>query len=83
MITPLCSHKLANRSIILPEDESLTVLISTKGEKTRFINDGMNETMLIDMDSIKINISTKPLKIAILNKKNFYEVLNKKFQWGL
>lgn len=83
MITPLCSHKLANRSIILPEDESLTVLISTKGEKTRLINDGMDETKLVDMDSIKINVSSKPLKIAILNKKNFYDVLNKKFQWGL
>lgn len=83
MVTPLCSHKLSNRSIVLPEDESLTISISTKGEKTRLINDGVSETILLDMDRIKINVLPKSLKIAILTKKNFYEVLNKKFQWGL
>jgi NAD+ kinase len=83
MITPLCSHKLSNRSIIIPENEILTISMATKGDKTRLINDGVSETILIDMDRIKINVPPKLLKIAILTEKNFYDVLNKKFQWGL
>lgn len=83
MITPLCSHKLSNRSIIIPENEILTMEVATKGDKTRLINDGLSETILIDMDRIKINVPPKLLKIAILTEKNFYDVLNKKFQWGL
>lgn len=83
MMTPLCSHKLSNRSIIIPDSETLTISISTKGNKTRLINDGVSETMLLDTDIIKINVPEKILKVAILNEKNFYEVLNKKFQWGI
>ncbi len=55
MITPLCSHKLSNRSIIIPENEILTISMATKGDKTRLINDGgvRNNYKLI-MESKKI-----------------------------
>lgn len=83
LITPLCPHKLSSRSIIIPDNKPLTLSISTKSCKTRLITDGVDEVMLNDMDRIKISTYNKKLKIIILAQKNYFEVLNKKFFWGL
>ena len=83
LITPLCPHKLSSRSIIIPDDKLLTLSITTKGSKTKLINDGVDEFLLKDMDRIKISEYDKKLKIITLTKKNYFDILNKKFYWGL
>ena len=83
LITPLCPHKLSSRSIIIPDDKLLTLSITTKGSKTKLINDGVDEFLIRDMDRIKISTYDKKLKIITLTKKNYFDILNKKFYWGL
>lgn len=82
ILTPLCSHKLSGRSLIVPENEKIFINVLTKGDKTRFIQDGTTEFIIKDLDRISIQRHHRSLKMIVLQEKNFYHTLNQKFQWG-
>jgi NAD+ kinase len=82
VLTPLCSHKLSGRSLIIPEKEKIFINVFTKGDKTRFIRDGTSEFIIKDLDRISIQRHHRSLKMIVLQEKNFYHTLNQKFQWG-
>lgn len=83
LLTPLCSHQLSGRSLVIPEQKKLFANIYTKGMKTRFISDGSGEVVVKDLDRISIERYHRSLKMIVLHTKNFYQTLNQKFQWGL
>jgi len=83
IINPLCPHKLSNRCVIVPGNKTLYLTISTKSEKTCLIFDGRHQSHLMDMDHIRIESPLQKLKMVFLKEKNFYQILNEKFQWGL
>lgn len=83
IINPLCPHKLSSRCVIVPGNKTLFLTISTKSENTCLIYDGRHQSHLKDLDHVRIEMHDKKLKMIFLKEKNFYQVLNEKFQWGL
>ncbi len=82
LLTPLCSHNLTGRTLIVHEKEKIYANVLSKGEKTRFIRDGTEEFFIKDLDRIMIQRYHRSLKMIVLQEKNFYHTLNQKFQWG-
>lgn len=83
IINPLCPHKLSNRSLVIPDNKQISASINCKNRPTLFIRDGISQYELEDMDRLQVQKSAKQLRIIHLKKKNFFEIVNHKFQWGL
>lgn len=81
-ITPICSHTLSSRSIVLSADSDIKIEICsnrhTDDNDTRVYFDGNSSYMLEEGDVIKINKSSLVTKIMKLNRMSFVEVLHKK-----
>lgn len=81
-ITPICSHTLSSRSIVLSADSDIKIEICsnrhTDDNDTRVYFDGNSSFMLKEGDVIKIHKSSLVTKIMKLNRMSFVEVLHKK-----
>lgn len=81
-ITPICSHTLGSRSIVLSADSVVELRICSNrhldDNDTKVYFDGNSSFMLIEGDVIKIYKSILDTKIMKLNRMSFVEVLHKK-----
>ncbi|MDD4028739.1 MAG: NAD(+)/NADH kinase [Caldisericia bacterium] len=83
IINPLCPHRLSSRCLVLPDSRLISVSIHCHQRPTLFITDGFFHNTVMDKDRIQIKKSTRKLRIIHLKKKNFFDTLNQKFNWGL
>lgn len=81
-ITPICSHTLGSRSIVLSADSSVKIEIcsnrNSDDDDTKVYFDGNSSFLLKEGDIIEINKSKLNTKIMKLNRMSFVEVLHKK-----
>lgn len=81
-ITPICSHTLCSRSIVLSADSVVELRICSNrhldDNDTKVYFDGNSSFMLMEGDVIKIYKSILDTKIMKLNRMSFVEVLHKK-----
>ena len=83
LITPICPHTLNSRSMVLPENTKIEIVIkegrdNSKQEVVAYF-DGSGKIEMVTGDSICIEKSAKKTKIIKLNRVSFLEVLGKKF----
>ena len=82
LLTPLCSHSLTSRSIVLdPADEiEIRIGVGHSGEPQEVVAlyDGRNAGLLHSGSSIRIVRSEKATKLIRLSKVSFLDVLHKK-----
>jgi NAD+ kinase len=83
ILTTLCSHKLTSRPVVLSKDEKLSVKIVDEDSEIFFIEDGVKRGNLIKNDHLTFKLSERDAKLLRLKEKNFYLVVNSKFNWGL
>lgn len=79
-LTPICAHSLFARTIILPEDEEITVKTNAESIKRKIfvVADGLNLVDIDKGDVIKISKYNKNIKFIKINGKSFYSSVNKK-----
>jgi NAD+ kinase len=82
IINPLCPHKLSDRCIVVTGSKTIYLTITTRSNLTSLVYDGKHHSHLQNLDRLRIKLHTKKLKMIFLKEKNFYDVLNQKFQWG-
>lgn len=75
-------HKLSARPLVLSVKDKLSIKILNPGEYM-FQRDGESVAELKAFDRLSFFINEKSLKILHIKPKNFFEVLNKKFGWGV
>ncbi|MDR0221579.1 MAG: NAD(+)/NADH kinase [Lachnospiraceae bacterium] len=82
LLTPVCSHTLRNRSIILAPDEEVALMLTAGkyGEEQRClaIFDGHNRVEIKSGDCLRIARSKRTTAIVKLSKMNFLEILKQK-----
>lgn len=83
LITPICPHTLNSRSMVLPENTKIRIVIKegrdNRNQEVVAFFDGSGKIEMSTGDSICIEKSTKITKIIKLNRVSFLEVLGKKF----
>jgi len=78
ILTPLCPHSLTQRPLVLPSDFRLLV---DSGTKVEIILDGQ-EIVHLYGEKAKIKIASKSAKLIHRMKRNYFDVLREKLNWG-
>lgn len=78
VFTPLCPHSLFSRSLIFSEFSFLDVSVSNSIGKVWMTTDGEAPSEIFPGDKIRFEKSQTRAKFIKLDKKNFYDTLNRK-----
>ena len=80
MITPICAHDMASRSIVTSDKRVITVALVRNARRNAFLSVDGGKAVRLNMGDIttirKSNMETKLLR---LKERSFFDVLNAKF----
>ena len=82
LLTPIASHLLTVRPIVVPEDVEIQLKIMGRGQQ--FMVSVDYHSALLDFDTVlRIRVSEYKLPVIRLSGHNFYKTLRNKLMWGL
>ncbi len=81
IITPVASHSLTQRPLVMPADIEIEFKIVDEQGAILLI-DGQDTYEVEDKAVIKVTIASKKAKLIHRTKRDFFEVLNDKLGWG-
>ena len=83
LITPICAHDVAARSLVVSEKREITVTMSSNARRTAFLSvDGGKALRMNIGDVATIRKSPLVTKLVRLKERSFYDVINMKFKNG-
>lgn len=82
VLVPICPHTLANRPIVIPDDVTLQIRITSSQEDVYATMDGQEGFKLEYKDRIEVFKADDSIKLIHPPKKDHYQVLRKKLNWG-
>ncbi len=82
VLTPICSHTLTNRPIVLPDEFKVEITLKTLSEDVYLTLDGQVGFSLRKDDVIEINKSPFKTKLLIPCERDYFNVLRTKLKWG-
>ncbi len=82
VLTPICSHTLTNRPIVLPDSSKIEIIIKSLSEDVFLTLDGQVGFPLRMDDVIEINKARYKAKLLIPAGHDHFKVLRTKLKWG-
>jgi NAD+ kinase len=82
IITPICSHTLSNRPLVVSDRSIVEVVVRTEAESVFLTVDGQVGLALHAEDRVRCSLSENHVKLVRPPHKDFYEVLRSKLKWG-
>jgi len=82
VVTPICSHTLTNRPIVLPEGVSIEILLRSAQDDVYVTVDGQIGLQLEMNDKLVVAKSDVAVKLVAPADKNYFDVLRGKLKWG-
>ena len=82
VITPICSHTLTNRPLVVSDRSKIEVVLKTEAESVFLTVDGQVGLALHSEDRIVCTLSPSRINLVRPPHKDFYEVLRSKLKWG-
>lgn len=82
VLTPICSHTLTNRPIVLPGDFQVRIILKTESEDVYLTLDGQVGLPLEVNDIIEIEKSEHKTKLIMPCERDYFKVLRNKLKWG-
>lgn len=84
VLTPISSHTLTHRSLVLPENTVLNIRVRTKGNVKNnhiFLSIDGQKNILFDFDT-RISLYKKTLRMIVPFDYSYFDILRKKLSWG-
>jgi len=81
VLTPICSHTLTNRPIVLPADQRLEVRLLTD-QDVMLTADGQVGFALKQWDTVEVRRASARIRLLRFPQKHFFSVLRTKLMWG-
>ena len=81
VMTPICSHTLTNRPLVIPAESSIRVVVKS-GEDVMLTVDGQVGVPLTEGDEIHCTQSEYQINLIQSGDKGFFDVLREKLKWG-
>ncbi len=81
VLTPICSHTLTNRPVVLPASQRIEVTLHTD-QDVMLTLDGQVGLALRERDTIEISQAPARTRLVRLPQKHFFSVLRAKLKWG-
>ena len=82
IVTPICSHTLTNRPIVLPEGVKIEIMLRSAQDEVYITVDGQVGLKLQMDDHLIVQKSNVALKLVAPVHKNYFDVLRGKLKWG-
>ena len=83
IITPICAHAIAAKSIVTAPSRTISVRISKMGRRNAFLSvDGGRAYRINPGDVITIRRADTETRLVQLKETSFFEIVNKKFYVG-
>ena len=80
-LTPICSHSLTTRTIVLSQESELFVTFPDGQDKGKLTIDGQTTLNLKDKMKIGIRILDQKVPFIIMDESNYYQKLRSKMGW--
>lgn len=81
VLTPVCSHTLTNRPIVLPGRDRIEVILRS-AQQVMLTLDGQVGVELEEDDAVEIRQAAARIRLAQFPHKDFFSVLRTKLKWG-
>jgi NAD+ kinase len=81
VLTPICSHTLTNRPIVLPGGERVEVTLASD-QDVMLTLDGQVGVQLREHDVVEVQRASWRVRLARFAEKDFFSVLRTKLKWG-
>jgi NAD+ kinase len=82
VLTPICSHTLTNRPIVLPASARLEVTLLTEAPEVALSVDGQPGPPLTAGDVVHVRRAGARIRLIRDPRKSYFEVLRTKLKWG-
>ena len=83
IITPICSHDVASRSIVASGKRVISVGMTSNSRRSAYLSVDGGKTLRLNMgDVVTIRKSKLETRLIRLNDRSFYDVVNTKFRRG-
>lgn len=81
LITPICAHDVASRSMVAAEKRVITVELTRNARRNAFLSVDGGKALRLNMgDVATIKTSALQTRLVRLKDRSFYDVLNQKFK---
>lgn len=82
IITPLCSHSLSVRPIVVSGDETVSVELVEHDHEAMLTIDGQQSSRIEDGERIVFRKSSTVTRLMVTEGYNFYDLVRRKLKWG-
>jgi NAD+ kinase len=82
VITPICSHTLTNRPIVIPDDVEIRAILKTKQQEVILTLDGQQGFSLEFEDVVEVRKAEGRILLIKSPYRHYFEVLREKLKWG-
>ena len=82
IITPICSHTLTNRPIVIPNDVMIRALLKTRQQEVFLTLDGQQGVPLDFEDTVELQRAKSRIFLVKSPYRNYYAMLKEKLNWG-
>jgi NAD+ kinase len=82
IITPICSHTLTNRPLVVSAEASVTVILDSSIENVMLTLDGQVGIPLEYRDMITVRRAEHRTKLILSGSTDYFAVLRTKLKWG-
>jgi len=82
LITPIASHTLTNRPLVVPGDSTIEVVVKSEEETVFLTVDGQVGLSIHNNDRVVCRLSPETVRLVRAPGKSYFEVLRSKLKWG-
>ena len=82
VLTPICSHTLTNRPIVLPDDALIEITLKSKTEDVFITLDGQVGFSLREGDVVQVGRSPYKTRLLMPCERDYFQVLRTKLKWA-
>lgn len=82
VLTPICSHTLTNRPIVLPDRVAVEIVLRSESEDVFLTLDGQVGFSLRKDDVVEVRKSDFTTKLLMPCERDYFQVLRTKLKWG-
>lgn len=78
ILTPICTFRLASRSVVLTPDRNVHVFLPQQGDKEVLLTIDGESVPFLDGDELRVRRSDKTLLMAKISDRSFYDIVFEK-----
>jgi len=82
IVSPICPHTLASRSIVFSENETLKVVVELSSRHAVLTIDGQVAFKLKSGSSVLVRKAKHSVNLVKFRDRSFYDILRTKLHWG-